>query len=475
MAETAQTPVLFQNRSQVDAVSVLMLLGEATIWKAIWGRFRSRRSHWRQWIFAISPGWTPLAATLFARMSGSLGPTNLIFDFPPEACIDSTLIMTNLNSGASHVASNTILQNIWATWNNGARGGQNAKESENVFDLTREVGITNVNLDLCHLENPTLFWFQSVCLATQVVGSLIFGLCGWSFEIFVTLLVAFVAQSLLLWSITPREKAWTKVTRGKQPCPIMLHKGLDSNAVLLVRNAYSGGRQISMEEFCWDNQACKDHIDKLKKIVAGCSFLLWVIHIILVGWMSSKSRYIYLLFGGIGLLASTIEAATEPAWSFAFRSAFSNHARCAPLHSSLMSAVAILLAGRFPSAKAASKLLYPDNTRFQKSLEDLESHINELVCTNCQQSIRTPNVNSSHQCLRIQQGNENPCQVLLHSRIRTLNSEQLADGLAAVYNYLRAMNPRKGEIPRIDTFHMVQSGGKHFWGRLHRLQEGSFL
>src|SRR6266498_3554245 len=74
IVEAVWNQSLFQNRSQVDAVSVLVLLGEATVWKAIWGRFRSRRAHWRHWVFAISPGWTPLAASLFANMSGHLGP-----------------------------------------------------------------------------------------------------------------------------------------------------------------------------------------------------------------------------------------------------------------------------------------------------------------------------------------------------------------------------------------------------------------
>ena len=54
---------LFEGKAQVDVVTVLMLLGEAAIWKVIWGRFRSRRVHWKIWLFAVSPGgrlWQPL-------------------------------------------------------------------------------------------------------------------------------------------------------------------------------------------------------------------------------------------------------------------------------------------------------------------------------------------------------------------------------------------------------------------------------
>ena len=56
---------LFQNKTQVDVATVLMLLGEATIWKAMWTRMRGRRSHWTHYIYAISPGWAPLAGFTF--------------------------------------------------------------------------------------------------------------------------------------------------------------------------------------------------------------------------------------------------------------------------------------------------------------------------------------------------------------------------------------------------------------------------
>ena len=455
---------LFENRSQVDVVTVLMLLGEATIWKAIWGRFRSRRYHWRQWVFAISPGWTPLAASLFAAMYGSLGPTNLVYDRPPEACIDSGLMLTNLNSGASHVATNTILQNIWHTWNKGARIQKNPRKNEYLFDLTREIGLADINLDHLYLESPRSFWLQSFCLTAQIIGSFVMGFFGWSFETFFVILAALLSQALLLLSIIPREKAWVKTTRGHRPCAVMFHRGLDSTAVLIVRSASFKGREISLEEFCWDSQASRDYIDDLKPLAAGFSFLAWVFHIILVGWMGSKSRYLYLIFGGLGLFTTTIEAATEPKWSKAFQSAFTWHALCAPLHSSLMSAVAILLAGRFPGAKEAARLLYPDNTRFQKSLQELDGHLDQILCTTCRQAIRCPNTNACQRCLRI--GDENggyQCQFLLDSRIRTLHSKQLADGLAAVHNYLRTLSSNPARIPVVETRERFQHGARHSW------------
>jgi hypothetical protein len=91
---------MYEDRSNLDVISVLMLLGEATIWKVVWSRFRSRRTHWKQWLFPISPGWTPLAGSLFAAMNRSAGPPNLIFDRPPEGAIIDGLILMNLDSGA---------------------------------------------------------------------------------------------------------------------------------------------------------------------------------------------------------------------------------------------------------------------------------------------------------------------------------------------------------------------------------------
>jgi hypothetical protein len=455
---------LFRNRSQVDVVTVLMLLGEATVWKAIWGRFRSRRTHWKQWIFAISPGWTPLAASLFAVMYGSIGPVNLVYDRPPEACIDNGLILTNLNSGASHSATNTMLQNIWHTWNKGARIQQNPRKKDYLFDLTREVGLADINLDLLYLENPRFFWLQSLCLATQIIGSFALGFFGRSFETFIVMLAALLSQTLLVLAIIPREKAWFKTTRGHRPCPVMFHRGLDSTAVLIIRTAIVRGREVSLEEYCWDNQASRDYIDELKPLAAGFSFLIWILHIILVGWMRNDSRYLYLLFGGLGLCTTAIEATTEPRWSRAFQSAFTRHTLCAPLRSSLMSAVAILIAGRFPSARDAAKLLYPDNSRFQQSLQEFDSHFDQVLCTNCRDAIKCSKTTQVQRCLRIEDTNErDQCQALLASQIQTVHSKQIADGLAAVHNYLRTPGSEQTETPAIETHETFQDGPRHSW------------
>ncbi|RDW71636.1 hypothetical protein BP6252_08199 [Coleophoma cylindrospora] len=440
---------MFQGSSQVDAVSLLLLLGEAMVWKAVWGRYRSRRYHWKQWVFAISPGWAPLAVSLFATMSGSLGPKNLIFERPPEGCIDNGLILTNLNSGASHSASNTIIQNIWHTWNKGARNQLNPRKREHVFDLTREIGIADVNLDCLYLQNRPMFCFQALCLLIQFTGSLALGLCGYSLETFVVLVVALIGQGLLLLSVTPREKSWTMTTRGHRQSAVMLHKGLDTTAALIIRTTTSGGRDISLEEYCWDNQASRDYIDTLKRVSACISFLVLALHILLIGWMSSEGKYFYLAFGGLGLLANTMEAATEPEWSVAFRVAFSKHALCASLHSSLMAAVAILLAGRFPSATKAAKLLYPDNSRFQQSLDDLNTHIDCAVCENCRQSIREPRRLLSHPCSLMAKNTK--CAFQLSARGLDLDSKQLADGLAAVQNYLLLMDPALAGAPPSET------------------------
>ena len=94
-----------------------------TMWKTIWGRFRSRCSDWRQWAFAICPDWTPLAASLFANMNDLIGPPNLVFDRLPEGSLSPSSVLTHLNSGATHSAQNIVLQNMWHIymWYHGPR------------------------------------------------------------------------------------------------------------------------------------------------------------------------------------------------------------------------------------------------------------------------------------------------------------------------------------------------------------------
>ena len=303
---TANGSTLFQGKAQVDVVTVLMLLGEAAIWKVIWGRFRSRRVHWKHWIFAVSPGWTSLTASLFAAVNGSLYAPNLIFNRVPENATESGLILTNLNSGASHAADNTIIQNIWQTWNGGPRAQQRQSEPYSSFDLTRETGLVDVNLDKLQLENAITWWIQLVCLLIQLCGSFVLGLIRTSFEPFVVLLIAFLGQSMLLMSVVPRPEAWHMAVRGKRPCPVILHKGLDSMGVLFIQRTRMNGREINLEEFCWNSQVPRNTVDNVKLAIGGFAFLIFTTQIILVGFMNQSGRLLYLVFGGLGVIANTI-------------------------------------------------------------------------------------------------------------------------------------------------------------------------
>jgi hypothetical protein len=457
---------MFQNKTQVDVVTVLMLLGEATIWKAIWGRSRSRRIHWTHFIYSISPGWAPLAGSLFAALNGSASPPNLIFDRIPEGSVDSNLFLTNLNSGATHSAQNTILQNIWQTWNRGPR--ENARRcSQNVeaFDLTREVGVIDVDVDSLNLERTVPLGLQLTCLSIQFGGSIIMFCLGLSSELLIVFTVAMLGQLLLLVAIIPPKKAWYKAVRGHRPAAIMLHKGRDSMGVLILRKVTQRGRQISLEELCWDSQSVESGFDTfVKTATAGTSFLFFIFQIILVGWMSSESRIYYLIFGLLGLVATTIEAAIQPNWSKAYALAFSGNPRCAPLKSSLMSAVAMLIAGQFPAAVETAKLLYPANARFTKSLQDLTAILDEIVCQECRQAIRNrPALEEIHRCLRMDSSKvPNECSAILAERAKEVDSKQLSDGLAAVCHFLCSLNSSTSQYT-VETSNKILTAVRHVW------------
>lgn len=188
---------VFQDKSQLDVISVILLLGEATIWKAIWSRFRSTRSTWKQWIFSVSPGWTPLAASIFAAMNGSLSPPNLIFDRSPEG-VKEELLLTNLNSGATHAASNVILQNIWQVWNRGPRQNHKLRDKNQKYDVTRDVGVVDVDISALKLQHSWAVWIQASALLVQLVVSCTLSFFGWSFEVFTTFCVALCGQLLLI-------------------------------------------------------------------------------------------------------------------------------------------------------------------------------------------------------------------------------------------------------------------------------------
>ncbi|KAF1920599.1 hypothetical protein BDU57DRAFT_508983 [Ampelomyces quisqualis] len=434
----------FDSKSQFDVVTVLLLLGESTIWKVIWTRFRFRRCHWRQWVYPISPGWTLLASSLFTALQSSRGPPNVIFDRPPVDSLTSGLILTNLNSGASHSASNVIIQNIWQAWYMGPRAEHRIRRGK-TRDVTREVAVLDVDIGNMKSPGHWTLYLQGVCLATQMSVSLVLGFFGWSFETFAAFLVTFVAQALFLAAITPRHKAWQhRDLTVHRRSPVMIHKGMDSMGLLFVRNVTVHGKDFSLEEYCWESQSTRDKRDGISVLVAGASFVIFVFQIVLVGWMSAPSRLLCFILGGMGLLTNSIEGAFEPDWAAVYSVAFTGEAFCEPESSTLMAAVGILLAGGFSARESVSKLLYPDNERFQNSRDTLRSIFSDTLCASCRQLIKEPVMTA---CLAAK---GKPCQEELNARVYDFQNKQIRDGIAAVCHYLRSARGDRAS-PRIIT------------------------
>lgn len=439
-----QSQSFFSARSQFDVVTVLLLLGESTIWRVIWTRFRFRRCHWKQWVYPVSPGWTLLVGSLFTALQSSRGPPNVIFDRPPADSMDKGLILTNLNSGASHSASNVIIQNIWQAWYMGPRA-QHRLQRGKTRDVTREVAVVDVDVGKMKAPNHWTLYLQGTCLTAQLTVALVLGFFGWSFETFAAFLVTFVAQGLLLVAITPRKEAWEhRDLSVHRRCPVMLHKGMDSMGILFVRNVTADGTDFSLEEYCWESQAVKNKSDGISTLVAALSFAIFVLQVILIGWMSPHSRLLCFVLGGVGLLTNSIEGAFEPDWTKTYNISFTGEAFCEPEGSTLMSAVGVLLAGGFSAAEPVSKLLYPDNERFLKSRTTLEETFKDTVCTNCRKSFRAP---AQEPCLQIK---GNYCHITLGVKVYDFESKQIRDGVAAVCHYLRFASGAKA-IPRIMT------------------------
>jgi hypothetical protein len=416
---------LFQNTLQIDVATVLLLLGEGVIWKLIWSRCRSRRQHWKHWIFAISPGWTPLAGSLVAALSGTLHPANLIYDRPPEGSIDSGLVLTHLSSGASHAANNTILQNIWATWEHGPRAKHQATSRGSKYDMTREVGVVEVNIDALHLENRLALRLQALSLFLQIAGSVVMAAVSRNFEPLVVVLMNLTGQAMLVYAITPREAVWRRAVRGHRGQPIMIHRNLDSQGVLIVRRAQVNDKEISLEEYAWKSPTPRNAMDTVKAIAAGLAFLVLIIQIILIGWMQTQSRAMYAILGAIGLAVNTVEAFSSPDWWHSYRQAFTGNPLCTPRNSSAMGAVGVLVAGRFAAHRTAAKMLYPDNPRFADSLSALQSVFDSILCHKCRDQIRNGNLiqangtsQESHWCQRVVPSvnitNNSPTQGQLH-------------------------------------------------------------
>ncbi|KAK4447246.1 hypothetical protein QBC34DRAFT_410167 [Podospora aff. communis PSN243] len=442
---------VFQDKTQFDIITVLLLLGEASIWRVIWSRFRFRRLHWTQWIFAISPGWAPLAASVFSTLQGSRGPPNLIFDRPPVESLNDNLVLTNLYSGASHSARNVRLQNIWQTWHRGPRRKHRYRQ-EKWRDVTREVGVVDVELDLIHAPISWTFILQAASLSVQLGVALGIGFFGYSFEVLLSFILTLLSQGLLIAAVTPRPEAWNNrdLTIHKEK-PVMLHMGMDSMSVLIVRSVKLNGKGFNLEEFCWEAQALRNNADRLKVLFAGLAFLGFVVQILLIGWMSSESRMLYLALGGLGLLANAVEGAFDPEWCKLYNQGCRGEPFCEPKSSTLMAAVGLLLAGGFPAAEAVSKLLYPDNDRFSQSRSNLTSIFQRQLCDNCRTRVRsrpdTDNDDPGATCL---QPHGNLCHVALGAAIYRERDKQVRDGMAAVYHYLR-LGTKDEKQPRVVT------------------------
>lgn len=431
---------MFEDKSNLDVTSVLMLLGEATIWKVVWSRFRSSRSHWKQWLFPISPGWTPLAGSLFAAMNRSAGPPNLIFDRPPEGVIVDGLTLTNLDSGASHKASNPILQNIWQVWCRGPREERRSQSVGEKYSVTREVGVVDVDISALRLQDSWAFWLQVFSLIAQLTVSFVLGFFDFSFEVFLAFIVGLVGQSILLATITPRQEAWNhRLYKIHPPTSMVLHRGFDSNEVLIVQKAILDGQTISLEEFSWDSQALRNKTDMARLFASGLAFMILAFQIITIGWMSTRSRQLYFALGAFGLFTNAIEATSQPRWLANYREAFTGTPNCAPLKSTLMASVGILLAADYPAAHEVAKMLFPDNARFQRTRDDISETLRECLCMNCQTLFQSV-VLDRKACLRRDENKSmSSCAELLLSKIPDVEGEQLKDALAAVCNYLQAM------------------------------------
>ena len=403
-------------------------------------------------------------------MSCSNGSPNLIFDRPPECTIDQGLVLTNLNSGASHAATNTILQNIWNAWKRGPRYESSSRDRQRQFDITREVGLVDLNFDALWIDSNVSFGIQLGCLTAQLLCSLIIALTGYSFETFLALALGLAGQTLMLVAIVPSDTAWRKNIRGHRGSAVMFHRSLDTSEVLIIRKATSKGRQISLEEFAWDNQAVREIQDNVRLGLAAISFVLLALEIVIVGWMTTASRVSYLLLGGLGMLSNGLQAAHQPNWSSAFAAAFTGTACCAPPRSSLFAAVGMLLAGEFPGAQESAQLLYPPNNRFRTSMDDLKALFGETLCTECRKYIRTPYPQGqAHGCIGHLQTHPSAaanqtCAAGLEAKIKTLGNKQYRDALAAVAKVLmlaRVNNPV--QFRAIETTQVLPTDPLHKW------------
>lgn len=310
----------------------------------------------------------------------------------------------------------------------------------------------DIDVDALKIGNRLSVFIQSLGLIVQLGGACVVAVLVRSPEVVIVLIVALMAQCLLLLAILPHEQTWYRAFRKYRSVPVMLHKGNDTTAALIVRKARHQGRIISLEEFCWDFETQRTVRDLLKPTLAMASFALFVLQIIVVGWMTPKNRIFYLGFGLLGLLANIIEGILPAEWKRAYHDAFSGPSNCSPTKSSLMSTVGILIAGKFPARIDASKQLYPTNARFENTLKELTSEFGKALCPECEVLIRNPFILSqTSQCSGMNgiSGNRGCLDTLL-GMLRDTENKQLSDAFAAVYHLLVALKGLKHR-PAIET------------------------
>jgi hypothetical protein len=178
--------------------------------------------------------------------------------------------------------------------------------------------------------------------------------------------------------------------------------------------------------------------------------------------MSNESKLLYLVIGMVGLLATTLDAALQPNWYKYSRIAFSGVRRCAPKHSSLISTIAVLVAGEFPSAEAAAKYLFPDNARFRASLDTLNAECSSRICNPCRRAI---SMQGLWVCDKVGGGTtwRPDCAKLLEDAAINEQDKQLSDAMATLSHLLSEL---KGQsiAARVETSHKTATSPKHgYW------------
>lgn len=429
---------MFEATMNLDVTTILLLLGESTIWTAVWSRFRFRRWHWTHMVFATSLGWAPLAATVFASMEGRRGPPNLIFDRIPEGVRSSGLLLTNLNSGATHEANHAVLQNIWQAWYRGPREYHQKKLGKQ-YDVTRECGLVDVDVSKLALGFSWSLKLQATCLVAQLVVGIVLAVTDHTLETLVSLGITLAGQWLLLWAVTPSKKAWNgRDLTVHRPAPVMLHRGLNSSAVLIIRSSRAEDKAFSLEEFTFESQAIRDTTDRWRMVAAGCAFMIFLVQVMLVGWMQPVNRIAYCALNTMGLVANALEGSIQPNWLAIYERAFEGVAFCEPRSSTLMATVGLLLGAKFPASTTAAKLLYPDNTRFAGSLLEIQGIFDQILCKVCRSKFSDATAGGR------------PCQViggpvcsnalrqvLAHGEIAAM-SKQTKDAVAACVKFLES-------------------------------------